>query len=50
MSLNKFSDFILGLNSIKKYSAKRGHFPMHILFSTIYLLQEEILNHRNYFK
>jgi hypothetical protein len=23
---------------------------MQILFSTIYLLQEEILNHRNYFE
>jgi hypothetical protein len=23
---------------------------MHILFFTIYLLQEEILNHRNYFE
>jgi hypothetical protein len=50
MTLNIFSDFILVLNSIKKYSTKRGHFPMHIVFSTIYLLQKEILNHRNYFE
>jgi hypothetical protein len=25
-------------------------FPKHTLFSTIYLLQKEILNHRNYFE
>jgi hypothetical protein len=48
MSLNKFSDFMQVLNSIRKHSTKNEYFPMHILFSTIYLLQKQKLTHRNY--
>jgi hypothetical protein len=50
MSLNKFSDFIEVLNSIRKHPTKNDYLPMHILFTTIYLLQEQIVNHRNYSK
>jgi hypothetical protein len=42
------SDFMHVLNSIRKYYTKNEHFSKHILFSTIYLLQEQKLNHRNY--
>jgi hypothetical protein len=34
------SDLMQGLKSIKKHLTKNEHFPIHILFSTIYLLQE----------
>jgi hypothetical protein len=36
------------LNSIRKHPKKNKYFPMHILFTTIYLLKEHKLNHRNY--
>jgi hypothetical protein len=48
MSLNKLYDFMNVINSIRKYFTKNEYFPMHILFTTIYLLQEQKLNHRNY--
>jgi hypothetical protein len=48
MNLNKISDFMQVLNSIRKHPTKDEYFPMHILFTTIYLLQEQKLNHRNY--
>jgi hypothetical protein len=48
MNLNKISDFMQVLNSIRKHPIKDEYFPMHILFTTIYLLQEQKLNHRNY--
>jgi hypothetical protein len=48
MSLNKFFDFIHVLHSIMKHSVKNKYFSMHILFTTIYLLQEQKLNPRNY--
>jgi hypothetical protein len=48
MSLNKFSDFIQILNSIRKHPTKNEYFPKHILFSTIYLRQEQKLIPRNY--
>jgi hypothetical protein len=48
MSLNKFFDFMYVLNSIRKHYTKNKHFPKHILFSTLYLLQEQKLHPRNY--
>jgi hypothetical protein len=48
MSLNKLSDFMLVLNSLRKHPTKNKYFYEHILFSTIYLLQEQRLNPRNY--
>jgi hypothetical protein len=48
MALIMLSDFIHILNSIRKHPAKNEYFPMHILFSTIYLLQGQNLNNRNY--
>jgi hypothetical protein len=50
MSLNKFYDFMQLINSIRKYFTKNEYFPMHIIFTTIYLLQEQKLNPRNYFE
>jgi hypothetical protein len=50
MSLNKYSNFMQVLNSIITYSTKNGYFRKYIPFSTIYLLQEHKLNHRNYSK
>jgi hypothetical protein len=38
MSLNKISDFIQVLNSIRKHYTKNEYFPKHILFITISLL------------
>jgi hypothetical protein len=38
MSLNKFSDFMHVLNSIRKHYTKNEYFTKHILFITIYLL------------
>jgi hypothetical protein len=48
MSLNKLSDFMLVPNSLRKHPTKNKYFYEHILFSTIYLLQEQRLNPRNY--
>jgi hypothetical protein len=48
MSLNQFYDFIQVLHSIRKYPTKNEYFPMHNLFSTIYLLQEQKLNPNKY--
>jgi hypothetical protein len=45
-----FSDFIQVPNSARKFASKNYYFPLHILFSTIYLLQKKQLNHRNYSK
>jgi hypothetical protein len=47
MSLNKFSDFILVVNSTRKHSTKNEYFPMPILFTTIYLMPEQKLNYIN---
>jgi hypothetical protein len=38
------------LKSTRKHSTKNEYFPMPILFTTIYLLQEDILNPINYSK
>jgi hypothetical protein len=42
------SDFMHVLNSIRKHYAKDEYFPKHILFTTIYLLQEQKLNPNKY--
>jgi hypothetical protein len=48
MSLNKLSDFMQVLNNIRKHPTKNKYFSEHILFSKIYLLQEQRLNPRNF--
>jgi hypothetical protein len=48
MSLNHFSNFILFLNSIRNDPTQNECFCMHILFTTIYLLHKQKLNHGNY--
>jgi hypothetical protein len=48
MSLNKFSDFIQVLYSIMKHRVKNEYFTMHILFTIIYSLQKQKLNHKQY--
>jgi hypothetical protein len=45
-----FSDFMQVLYIKRRYSIKNEYFPMHILFTTIYLFQEYKLNHENYSK
>jgi hypothetical protein len=45
-----FSDFIQVLHSAREVYTKTYHCPMHILFTTISLLQNQRLNHRNYSK
>jgi hypothetical protein len=42
------SDFMQVLNSIKNHPTKIEHFFKHSLFTTIYVLQEQKLNPRNY--
>jgi hypothetical protein len=39
-----------GLNSTREFATKNYYFPMHILFTKIYLLQEHELNYRIYSK
>jgi hypothetical protein len=50
MSLNKFSNFMQVLYSIRKHGTKNEYFPMHILFTTIYSLQEQKLNPNKYYE
>jgi hypothetical protein len=50
MHLIMFYDFMQIPNSTRKHSTKNEYFPMPILFTTIYLLQKEILNPINYSK
>jgi hypothetical protein len=45
-----FYDFMQVLNSKRKHSTKNEYFLMPVLFTTIYLWQEEILNPINYSK
>jgi hypothetical protein len=45
-----FSDFIEVLNSTWKCPTKNDYFPMHILFTIFYLLQDQKLNPRNYYE
>jgi hypothetical protein len=42
--------FMQVLNSTRKFATKNYYFPMHILFTIIYLLQEQELNLRIYSK
>jgi hypothetical protein len=42
--------FMQVLYSARKYYTKIEYFPKHILFTTIYLLQEQKLNPRNYYE
>jgi hypothetical protein len=44
------SDYMQVLNSIRKHYTQNKYFPKPILFSIIYLLQEQKLNPRNYSK
>jgi hypothetical protein len=48
LNLNNLYDFMQVLNSIRKYHTMIKHFYKHILFSTIYLLQEQKLNPNKY--
>jgi hypothetical protein len=48
MSLNKFYDFMQVPHSIRKHPTKNRHFLMHNLFTTIYSLKEQKLNHNKY--
>jgi hypothetical protein len=46
--LTWFYDFMQVIHSKRKHCTKNEYFPVHILFTTIYLLSEQKLNHRNY--
>jgi hypothetical protein len=50
MHLIMFHDFIQVLFIKRRHPTTNEHFPKHILFTTIYLLQEQKLNPRNYFE
>jgi hypothetical protein len=50
MNLIMFSKFMQVLHIKRRHPTKNAYFHMHILFTTIYLLQEHKLNHRNYSK
>jgi hypothetical protein len=43
-------DFMQVLNIKREHPTNNEYFPMYILFTRIYLLQEQKLNHRNYFE
>jgi hypothetical protein len=40
MNLIILSNFMHGVNSTRKYYTKNEYFPMDILFTIVYLLQE----------
>jgi hypothetical protein len=48
ITLNMLFDFMQVLNSQKKHSTRNEYFSMYILFTTLYLMQEQKLNPRNY--
>jgi hypothetical protein len=50
IALTTLYDFMQVLNSTRKFASKNYYFPVHILFTTVYLLQEHELNHRIYSK
>jgi hypothetical protein len=50
MNLTMLYDYMQVLHSIRKPCTKNEYFPMHILFTIIYLLLEQKLNHINYFE
>jgi hypothetical protein len=45
-----FSDFMQVLHIKRRHTTKNEYFSKHILFTTIYLLREHKLNHKNYSK
>jgi hypothetical protein len=49
MNLIILFDFIQVLNILRKHSTKNEYFCMHILFTTIYLLYKQKLNHEKLF-
>jgi hypothetical protein len=49
MNLIMLFDFIQVLKIQRKHPTKNEYFCMHILFTTIYLLYKQKLNHENYF-
>jgi hypothetical protein len=46
MALTTLYDFMQVLNSTREFATKNYYFPMHTLFTIIYLLQEQKLNPR----
>jgi hypothetical protein len=50
MNLNMLSGFMQVLHITRKHYTKNEYFPKHIIFTIIYLLQKQKLNHRNYFE
>jgi hypothetical protein len=48
MILIFLSDFMQVLHNIYKHPTKNEYLPKHILFSTIYLMQEQKLNPNKY--
>jgi hypothetical protein len=48
MNLNMLYDIIHALNVNWNHPTKTEYFPKHIPFSTLYLLQEQKLNPKNY--
>jgi hypothetical protein len=49
-NLTRVYDFIQLLNIKRSHSAKNDYFPMHILLTIIYLLQEQKLNPNKYYE
>jgi hypothetical protein len=50
MSLSRLYDFIQVACSMRKLYTKKYYFPKHILFTMIYLWQEQKLNPKIYYK
>jgi hypothetical protein len=48
VNLIKLSDFMQVIYSKRNQPTNNEYFPKHILFTTIYLLQKQKLNPRNY--
>jgi hypothetical protein len=49
MNLITLSYYMKAKNGTRMLPTNNEHFTMHILFFTIYLLQEQRLNHNHYF-
>jgi hypothetical protein len=47
-SLTRVYDFIKVIHIKRRQYTKNDHLPMYILFTIIYLLQDQKLNRRNY--
>jgi hypothetical protein len=48
MNLTRIYDFLHVLHIKMSYSTKDHYFSTHILFTTIYLLQQQTLTHNHY--